>query len=161
MQTGDYDDDGHQDILVSGNSYSAEPSTGRYDAMTGLLLAGDGKGNFNVKKSSSTGFKSDKSVKGLAELFFPAGNSVMLVANNNAKMEAYALNHNSIKVFSLNIDDEYAVIHKADGSSFRQEFYYGSGYLSQSGRVFKSGKNVISATIYDAKGNKKDIDFKK
>ena len=28
------------DILITGNSYSTEVSTGNYDAMTGLLLIG-------------------------------------------------------------------------------------------------------------------------
>ena len=41
MLTGDYNNDGNIDILMAGNSYATEASTGRYDAMTGLLLAGD------------------------------------------------------------------------------------------------------------------------
>jgi len=49
MITDDFNNDGHDDILITGNSYSTEVSTGNYDAMTGLLLAGDGKGHFTVK----------------------------------------------------------------------------------------------------------------
>ena len=57
--TGDYSQDGHPDILMTGNSYSTEVFTGNYDATTGLLLPRDGKGNFQSLNSNETGFKAD------------------------------------------------------------------------------------------------------
>ncbi len=42
----DIDQDGNQDILVVQNDFSFEPLAGWYDAGIGLVLKGDGKGNF-------------------------------------------------------------------------------------------------------------------
>jgi len=44
MQVDDYDGDGNLDILMNGNDYGTEVSVGRYDALNGLLLKGNGKG---------------------------------------------------------------------------------------------------------------------
>ena len=92
MVSGDFNEDGNPDVLMAGNSYATEASTGRYDAMSGLLLAGDGKGNFACVKSSATGFNADKDVKGVAEINGGDGGSIILVSNNSEKMQAYALN---------------------------------------------------------------------
>ncbi|WP_238808597.1 VCBS repeat-containing protein [Emticicia aquatica] len=86
---GDYNNDSHLDILLAGNSYDTETSTGRYDAGTGLLLTGNGKGDFNVNRSAKTGFIADKDVKSLAEIRATDGSKVILVGNNSAKIEAY------------------------------------------------------------------------
>ncbi len=40
----DYDGDGNLDVLINGNDYGTEPIIGRYDALNGLLMKGDGKG---------------------------------------------------------------------------------------------------------------------
>src|SRR5205807_1816458 len=37
---GDFDGDGHADLLVAGNFYGVQPILGRYDASYGLLLSG-------------------------------------------------------------------------------------------------------------------------
>ncbi|MDR0791938.1 MAG: VCBS repeat-containing protein, partial [Chitinophagaceae bacterium] len=46
MVIDDFNNDGNLDVLMSGNDYGTEVSIGRLDAMNGLLLQGDGKGNF-------------------------------------------------------------------------------------------------------------------
>jgi enediyne biosynthesis protein E4 len=89
--TGDFDKDGHLDALVAGNAYTNEASTGRYDAMTGLLLKGDGKGHFTVLKSNKTGFKADKDVKYLAKLTLADKSQLILVTNNNDRLETYRI----------------------------------------------------------------------
>jgi hypothetical protein len=48
IEVNDYDGDGRQDILLGGNFYQGKPEVGIYDASYGLLLKGDGKGNFNA-----------------------------------------------------------------------------------------------------------------
>lgn len=44
----DIDSDGKKDLVVVGNSYDADVSTGNYDAMAALFLKGDGKGGFTA-----------------------------------------------------------------------------------------------------------------
>ncbi len=153
MLTGDYDSDGNTDILMVGNSYATETSTGRYDAMTGLLLAGDGKGNFRAVGSAFTGFKADGDAKGLAKIFFAGGIEIVLVGNNSGKMEAYQLRKKQAINLPVKNTDTYAVVYKKNGLSYRQEFYYGSNYLSQSSRTLQVDKDADSVIFYDAGGN--------
>ncbi|MFZ9719265.1 MAG: FG-GAP-like repeat-containing protein, partial [Chitinophagaceae bacterium] len=44
--TDDYNGDGNVDILLNGNEFSMTAILGRHDAMNGLLLLGNGKGDF-------------------------------------------------------------------------------------------------------------------
>jgi hypothetical protein len=53
----DFDKDGHTDILLSGNFYPFRVQYGRVDASVGLLLRGNGKGEFILfpgSKAAST-----------------------------------------------------------------------------------------------------------
>ena len=156
MLTDDYNGDGYLDVLAAGNSYATEASTGRYDAMTGLLLAGDGKGNFKSVNSAATGFKADGDVKSLVKINAVDGTEMLLVGNNSGKMEAYQLSKNNNTTIAVKNLDAYAIIHKKNGQAYRQEFYYGSNYLSQTSRMLTVGKDVTRVIIYDTKGNKRE-----
>jgi enediyne biosynthesis protein E4 len=79
----DFDKDGHLDVLLAGNSYGTEPTTGRYDAGTGLLLKGDGKGHFTPLNSQKTGFVADKDVRSLAKIQLKNGSKLILIGNNS------------------------------------------------------------------------------
>ena len=80
--SGDYNSDGNPDILLTGNSYSSNVFTGQYDALIGLLLAGDGKGGFAAVPGRESGFFADGDAKGMAELTLKDGSSLVLVARN-------------------------------------------------------------------------------
>jgi len=157
MLTQDYNGDGHLDILITGNSYATEVSTGNYDAMTGLILLGDGKGNFQPVISSATGFWADGDSKGIAQINLADNSSVTLVANNNDALQAYRfLKRKSIPI-PVNADDAYAIVHKKDGSSFKHEIYFGNAYLSSSSRALYYSDPVTGVTIYNIKGVKREI----
>lgn len=53
---GDFNKDGHEDLLAVGNLYAAQPDFGRYDAGYGLMMLGDGKGNFSAVTPQNSGF---------------------------------------------------------------------------------------------------------
>jgi hypothetical protein len=157
MITGDYNNDGHPDILITGNSWSTEVSTGNYDALTGLLLIGDGKGNFQPVNSSVTGFIADGDSKGMAQIYLADNSPVVLVGNNNNKLQGYQLVKNKNSVIPVNQNDVYAIIHKKDGTSYKQELYMGSTYLSSSSRMLWYNGSVASISIYNNKGLKREI----
>jgi hypothetical protein len=69
LLTGDYDHDGHPDVLLSGNSFAPEYVAGWYDAGRGLYLRGDGKGNFTAVPASKSGYRVTGDAKGMASLF--------------------------------------------------------------------------------------------
>jgi hypothetical protein len=54
--TEDINKDGNTDIIAVGNDWGTEPAVGRYDALNGLVLFGDGKGNFLNQPFNTTGF---------------------------------------------------------------------------------------------------------
>lgn len=158
MLTGDYNQDGHPDILMTGNSYSTEVATGNYDAMRGLLLIGDGKGNFEPASAETTGFNAGDDSKGMAQLNIAGSRIVIFVANNNDSLATFLVKKASTKMaLPVNQYDSYGIVHKEDGSSFKQEFYWGNTYLSSSSRMLNCAGPVTGVTIFDNKGRKREV----
>lgn len=87
----DFNQDGNLDILVAGNLYAAEVETPRNDAGYGLLLLGDGKGNFKEVAYSKSGVFINKDTKDLALIKTVKG-MVILAANNNDALVAISYN---------------------------------------------------------------------
>ncbi|MFD1144661.1 VCBS repeat-containing protein [Larkinella insperata] len=87
----DIDQDGHLDVLAVGNAYDAESVAGQYDASTGVVLKGDGKGNFRPLLFPQSGFLADgdcKSIVGLNR----RGRRVFLVSANQGLLKIFQTN---------------------------------------------------------------------
>ncbi len=52
----DIDGDGSSDLLVAGNLTAVQPDIGRFDGGYGLLLKGNGKGQFTAQTAQASGF---------------------------------------------------------------------------------------------------------
>lgn len=87
----DFDGDRKQDILVAGNEYQTEVSTGRTDASLGLLLKGNGKGNFKSIPAYKSGLLMEGDVKSM--LFV---NHNVVVGINNEKPKIFSLKSESL-----------------------------------------------------------------
>ena len=85
--TGDYNEDGYKDLLISGNLYQSEIETPRNDAGTGLLLIGDGKGNFEPVSVLESGFFAPFDAKDMKPIRV-GQREVVLVANNSYFLQA-------------------------------------------------------------------------
>ena len=86
----DVDGDRHVDLVCAGNNWGAEVETTRYDAGTGLILRGDGKGGFTPIPLSRTGFFAWGNAKDLAfARTGPDKSPLILVANNNDILQAF------------------------------------------------------------------------
>jgi hypothetical protein len=57
VSVADFDGDGNDDIFLAQNFFSAQPETLRNDAGRGLLLLGDGRGNFRAMSGDESGIK--------------------------------------------------------------------------------------------------------
>ena len=156
MTVDDYDQDGDLDVLTAGNFYYPEVSIGRYDASIGLYLAGDGTGNFKPMKVSESGFFADGDAKGMAQIRTTDHKSLILVANNADRLDVFQTD-SPANSFTAENQDAYAVVKLKDGRSYRQEFYYGSTYLSHTTRSFTFTDAVESVEVYDYSGNKRTI----
>jgi enediyne biosynthesis protein E4 len=85
----DFNNDGQLDLLAVGNNYGAEYTNGRNDASAGCLLLGDGKGNFKFVENRNAGFWADKDARSLGLIHLKNGKKLVIVGNNNDKMQEY------------------------------------------------------------------------
>ena len=85
----DFDKDGHMDLIIAGNLYVSEVETGRADAGIGLYLRGYGKGDFTAVNVTESGFFASYDVRDLALLKINDNKSLILVANNNDKIQVF------------------------------------------------------------------------
>jgi len=100
-------------------------------------------------------------VKALSEIFLKDGSSVVLVGNNDTKMEAYRFPVKSSHIIAPLKEDEYAIIKKRSGKIYKHEFYFGNNYLSNSSRRIRVSSDVVSVTLFDNAGNKRDERLRK
>lgn len=154
----DYDQDGFLDVLLAGNFYGAEVSVGQYDAQSGLLLLGDGKGEFQSVSSTQSGFVADGDTRGIAKIMDVQQRPICVVLNNNAESISYTTETPSQELINLKPDDRFALIHTSDGQVRREEIYYGSSYLTQSTRKMSWAKNARKMEIFDYLGNSRIIE---
>lgn len=78
----DFDYDGNKDILIVGNMYGVEIETTRNDASIGLLLKGDGKGQFKAVSTDNSGFLVPGDAKGMKTIKIENEDVILVVLNN-------------------------------------------------------------------------------
>jgi hypothetical protein len=156
MVVDDFDGDGNLDVAISGNDYGTDVSTGRYDAFNGLLLKGDGKGNFKPLTIQQSGIYIPGDGKALVKLQGAKGNYLLAASQNKDVMKIFELKR-AVKTVKLQPLDMYAIIKYKSGKTGKQEFYNGTSFLSQSGRFFNVDKNMVSVTITDSYGHTRNI----
>lgn len=135
----DFDSDGNLDICLNTNDYGTIPSLGRYDALNGLVLKGDGKGNFESLSLLQSG------------IYIPGNGRAlcMLAGANNSPIIAASQNRGDLKLFKLNNGNSlvtvpenavYAELKMKDERKRKVEFPIGTSFLSQ------SSKHLIKTT---------------
>ena len=88
----DYNNDQYLDVMVAGNLYNAEVETSRADAGFGLLLLGDGKGNFRHLDKSRSGIDIPYNVKSLIEINTENG-KLILAGCNDDTLQVFKFGH--------------------------------------------------------------------
>ena len=158
MIADDFDGDGNLDIAINTNDFGANVAAGRYDALNGLVLKGNGKGAFVAQTILQSG------------IFIPGDGKafIKLRSKNNKYLLAASQNRGPLKVFELKKDitniplqstDVSAEIVYKNGQQQKREFYYGSSFLSQSARFLSIDKNVSSVMITDSFGKTRTMRF--
>ncbi len=156
MIADDVDDDNNLDIIICGNDFGTEIGTGRYNALNGLLLKGDGKGNFKSLSAEESGLYIPGDGKGLVYIKADDGSPKLLATQNQGALLAFS-KKNKTRIIDVKPDDLNADYLFTDGSRRKQEFYFGSSFYSQSGRYIFLGNNIKSVSITNAAGTKKGI----
>lgn len=151
MVVEDFNDDGNLDVLFSGNEYGTEVASGRQDALKGLVLKGDGLGNFLPLTQNQGGFVNDGDGSGLAVLSNTNNKTLVLSANSDGPLKVFELKRNQKRV-RFETDDAFINILFKNGNRQRQELYYGSGYLSQHSRSIPIANNIDQLEITKTNG---------
>ncbi len=156
MVVDDFNGDGNLDVMINGNDYSPEPAVGRYDALNGLVLMGDGTGNFTAKSILESGIFIPGNGKALVKLRGTDGKYLVAASQNRGPLEMFAL---KMKLTNIPVmpDETFALLKLSNGKIQKQEFYYGSSFLSQSARMLTVGKNVLSVTLFNNKGGQRTV----
>ena len=87
----DFDGDGRMDILMGGNLYESKPEAGIYDASYGVLLKGDGQGNFTAEHAQQSGILIKGAVRDIIELKV-GKKKIVVVAKNNDQINIFKTN---------------------------------------------------------------------
>jgi enediyne biosynthesis protein E4 len=90
----DFTNDGIIDVLAVGNLIDYRVEYGPFDASTGILLRGDGKGSFFSVKREESGLMVRGDVRDLKELN-TGRKSIFLISKNNGKLQVLTTNENS------------------------------------------------------------------
>lgn len=158
MSAADYNGDGLMDLVLVGNSYATEPNMGWYDASVGLLLQGNGAGDFSAVNVNQSGFFADKDAKGMATLVNSMSGRLQLVGNNVGPMNVLASQVKLDKYIQIPDQAAYGRVQLKNGQSYRIEFYYGNTYLSHSSRKFFIHPEIDNIEVFDAKGSPLSVD---
>jgi hypothetical protein len=156
MVTGDFNDDGNLDIVMNSNDFGTETTVGRYDALNGLYMQGDGKGNFSVRSIAESGIYIPGNGKAIVKMRSANGKCLVVASQNRGPLKVLKSKSDS-KPISVLPSEVCALITYKDGRSHKQELYYGASFLSQSGRFIPAGSLVKSIELTDSKGNKRKI----
>ena len=149
----DVDRDGNLDFLAVGNSFAPDVVSGRSDAMIGLTMQGDGKGNFSAMKCARSGFFVDGDAKGLARLDLKGGASLIIATQDNDSLAVLKRrNKDNLPMVSLKPSEHTAIITYKNGKTNRMEIGYGSTYLSQTSRQIRVTPEISRIDILGYNG---------
>jgi len=159
MLAEDLDGDGNLDLILSGNDFGAEIMVGREDAFNGLVLKGDGKGNFTPLSILQSGLYLPGDSRAFVKLRSAKGKVLLASSEHNAAVKLFEVKKPR-RLLPVGAKDLFAMIQNKDGSARKEEFYYGSSFLSQSARYIMLSDQVVSVRITDQLGKTRSIDLK-
>ena len=82
----DLDGDGVTDLFLLGNFYGLKPEVGRQDSNRGLVLKGNGCGDFTELKNSGVAISGE--VRDVAQITLPDSRKILLVGRNDGDLMA-------------------------------------------------------------------------
>ena len=89
VNTGDFDQDGNLDIVMGGNFTASRVKFGHYDAIRGICLLGNGKGEFSYKDASETGLMLAGEVRNIQKIISARGEEFLIFSRNNNTPKIY------------------------------------------------------------------------
>jgi ASPIC and UnbV/FG-GAP-like repeat len=156
MITDDFDGDGNPDILINTNDYSTDVSIGRYDALNGLLLKGDGNNGFSPLSILQSGIFVPGNGKALVRARTVNQRYVIIATQNRGAMMVYKPRKTNT-VVTFKPDDLFATATLKNGKQQRIENYFGASFLSQSGHFFSYSDAYTMVKITNSSGITREV----
>jgi len=155
--TDDFNKDGNLDIALCGNDFGTEVTNGRYDGMNGLVLTGDGKGNFTAQTILHSGLFVPGDAKALVKLKSAGNNYLLASSQNRGPLKLFSHNSRDQKVLPLSSTDRNVLITLANGQTRKEEIYNGTSFLSQSAPFIVTNSMMKKIEIVNNKGEKRVV----
>ena len=156
MVADDFNKDGNLDVAINGNDFGTETGNGRYDALNGLIMQGDGKGNFKPLTILQSGIYIPGDGKALVK-FRGIDNTYLLAASQNNGPVKIFKSKAEQKIFTIKKGDKYCIYSLRNGKKRKEEFYLGHSFLSQSSPFIIADENVSCIEITNTKGETRII----
>lgn len=154
--TTDIDVDGNMDAVLVGNDFGNDVFWGRLDALNGLWLKGDGRGGFIPVSYRESGFFVPADAKSIVQLTGTEGQRLILAGQNRDSLKVFSLP--VMKKILLNDDDAWCLIDYGNGRVRKEEFYYGSSFLSQSERVLILSQDAKAIKMFSFTGIEREVE---
>ncbi|MEJ2005657.1 MAG: VCBS repeat-containing protein, partial [Cyclobacteriaceae bacterium] len=158
INSGDFNNDGNLDVILIGNDYGNEVNMGQYDAMTGVLLLGDGKGNFSSVSVTESGFIVNGDAKALARIVSGNGGEFYLASQNRDELLAYTAKPQEGRIIEVKPEDFRAILTFENGTKRAVDITYGAGFMSQSSRKLFVPDSVSKVEIINFSGEIRQAD---
>ena len=158
MIADDFDGDGNLDVVINTNDFGTDLTSGRYDALNGLLLKGDGKGGFTPQSILESGIYIPGDGKALIKLRDKDGKYLLAASQNRGPLKVFELKKDITNI-PLQPNEVTAEIIFKNGKKQKREFYYGSSFISQSARFISIDRNVSSIIITNSNGRIRKMNF--
>ncbi|MDV3307628.1 MAG: hypothetical protein LOY03_02275, partial [Cyclobacteriaceae bacterium] len=124
----------------------------------GLVLLGDGAGNFSAVSPASSGFHVGGDGKALASLVTADGALLFIATQNRDSLRVFqSVQQENARWFTPQPTDVRVILEEQNGTKRTMELYHGSGYLSQSTRKVRIPSGMAKVSVVDSRGNERQL----
>ncbi|SDD19714.1 Repeat domain-containing protein [Algoriphagus faecimaris] len=159
IRVDDFNEDDLLDVMLVGNDYGNEIFIGRLDALNGLVLLGDGAGNFKALSPSESGFIVPGDGKALIQLSSATRGSLYVASQNRGELKVFQKRADEGRSLKLAHEIVAVLVELENGKIQRIEIPFGSGFFSQSSREITLPKGTVALTTVNYKGEEEVLDL--
>ena len=149
----DFNGDGNLDICLNTNDFSTTPSLGRYDALNGLVLLGNGNGTFKPLTIQQSGVFIPGNGRAFCMLADATNSAFFAASQNRGQLKLFSL-RNKIQVTGIPANAVAAELVLTNNRKRKIEFPSGSSFLSQSSRQILKTPAISQIIWISADGKK-------
>lgn len=156
MVADDFDGDGNTDLLINTNDYSTEVLTGRYDALSGLVLKGTGQEGFSAMSIAESGIFIPGNGRALVRLLGADGSYRVAASQNRGPLKIFQLDRKVKTVACLN--NETRAVEEFEGGKTKQiQLTPQTSFMSQSSGFITAPEGLSKVTFITNTGARRPV----